>query len=166
MKLRIEQDTNAESPSQWGNTDLFLVAKHRDFYVPAPGEKTIPQYAEEVVNQFKKTHRAFPIEAYIHSGVVLAMSQEGNFPDRRWDVSQVGFAFVSKADWKTKPKARKAAESLLAEWNQYLSGDIWGYIIEDDDGKHLDSCWGFYGRTYCEEEAQSALKSLEANAAP
>jgi len=159
MKYRIEQDTDAQSPSDLGDKDLFIVAKHRDFYVPAPGEKRVPEYANEVVEQFKKTHHVFPIEAYIHSGVVLAFSQEGNFPDRRWDVSQVGFAFASKKEWRVKAKAREAAASLIEQWNQYSSGDVWGYIIEDDEGNHVDSCWGFYGRAYCEQEAKSAMES-------
>lgn len=30
-------------------------------------------------------------------------------------------------------------------FDQYLRGEIYGFIIETVDGEHLDSCWGFYG---------------------
>lgn len=160
MKIRIEQDEDARSPSEDADNDIFLVANHSQFYVPEPGEKRVPDYADELIDRYRKTHWVFPIEAYIHSGVVLAFSREGNFPDRRWDVSQLGFIFVAKKVWRLSKSARKAAEALIEEWNQYLSGDVWGYIIEDDDGEELHSCWGFYGREYCEQAANEEAKSL------
>lgn len=83
------------------------------------------------------------------SGIALALSNTGNFPDRQWDVSQVGVVFVSKKDWRLSAKAREAAQSLIAEWNMYLAGDVWGYIVGDN------SCWGFYGQEHCIEEAKS-----------
>ncbi len=157
MKLEIVQDENPSSPAEWGNTDVFLVANHRQFYVPVPGEKRLPQYANDLADRFAKTHHIFDLEAYIHSGVVLALSREGNFPDRQWDVSQLGYVFVSKKEWKTREKAREAALGLIETWNQYLSGDVWGYIITDDEGNDVESCWGFYGEDAAREEGESML---------
>ena len=161
MKYQIKQDENALSPNEDGDTGLFLVANHRGFYVAEPGEKRINCGAAELVQKYKKTHHIFPIEAYIHSGVILALSHEGNFCDRQWDVSQVGFIFVAKSEWRLNKSARKAAESFLTTWNQYLSGGVWRYVIEDEEGNHLDSCGGFYGKDYCESEAKSAMKALD-----
>lgn len=141
FSLRIEQDTDAQSPEEWGDDALFLVADHRQFYVKPPKESTF----ESVVEDYKKTHHVFGLEAYIHSGVVLALSREGSFPDRNWDVSQLGAVFVSKQEWKTRKAAEKAARGHIETWNQYLSGDVYGFIVEDSDGEHVDSCWGFYG---------------------
>ncbi len=52
-------------------------------------------------------------------------------------------------------QAKDAAEVLIETWNQYLSGDVYGYRLfynpadlnedEIDDMDELDSCWGFYG---------------------
>lgn len=137
------------------------MAKHSDFYVPEPGQKRIEITAKELVEKYKKTHWIFPIEAYIHGEVRLAFSGTGNFPDRRWDVSQVGFVFATKNDWRLSKSAKRAAEAKINQWNQYLSGDVWGYVIEDENGKTLESCWGFYGRDYCEKEGQSMLNALK-----
>jgi hypothetical protein len=164
MKYRIEQDTDATSPSDWEHKSLFIVANHRDCYIPEPGQKRIPSDPAEVVGNWKRTHWVFGLEAYIHSGVVLALSGEGNFPDRQWDVSQLGFVFVAKKEWRLRKSARKAALSKVAEWNQYLSGDVWGCIVEDDDGNEVDSCWGFYGREYAESEGKRMLDAAIAAA--
>jgi len=164
LQLRIEQDENPNSPSEWSDTGLFLVANHRDCYIPEPGEKRITNDAQELVEKWKATHHIFGLEAYIHSGVTLELSDEGNFPDRQWDVSQLGFVFAAKDEWKTRRQARKAAESLISTWNMYLHGDVWGFIIEDENGNHVDSCWGFYGREYCEKEGNSALQLAQKKA--
>ena len=64
----------------------------------------------ERLGELNKKYFYFGLEAYIHSGVVLALSHEGNFPDRQWDVSQLGLVFVAKTEAKTREKARKLAE--------------------------------------------------------
>ena len=44
------------------------------------------------------------------------------------------------------------------EYLRYLEGDVWGFEIYDDENGHvIDSCWGFYGREYCEQRAQEML---------
>ncbi|HRZ15236.1 MAG TPA: hypothetical protein P5110_07000 [Candidatus Omnitrophota bacterium] len=102
--------------------------------------------------EYCKKYRIFGLEAYIHGGVVLALSHEGNFPDRRWDVSQLGLVFVSKEEWKTRKKARKAAQGLIETWNQYLSGDVYTIVREDYDKEknqiNYDCVGGYYGREY------------------
>jgi len=162
MKLTLKQDEDARSPQEDSDDGLFLIAGHRQFYVPFPGDDRLNKDKVEV---YKKTHHMFAVEAYIHSGVALAFAHEGNFVDRQWDVSNpVGYIFASKEEWRLTKSARKAAESLLETWNQYLSGDVWGYVIEDDEGNHIDSCWGFYGEKYAREEGESALKYAEKHA--
>lgn len=171
--IGIYQDDYNESPDEWGNEDLFLVAFHRDFEVERKGfEKEICQtmvdddtYSEadgetiERVKEIKKKYHIFGLEAYIHSGVVLALSYEGNFPDRRWDVSQLGLVFVEKESWKKEKEAKKAAENLIETWNQYLSGEIYNFLAESADGEHIDSCGGFYGDYHGDllKEAKSSI---------
>jgi hypothetical protein len=52
--------------------------------------------------------------------------------------------------------ADEIAESILHEWNTYLSGDVWIYDVEDDEGESLDSCGGCYGREHALEMAKEA----------
>lgn len=165
----IYQDENYDqSPDEWGDDGRFLVGFHRDFTVEREGfsqdvcrsivnPEDYPEYKEEA-KDIKKRYHVFPLEAYIHSGVALAIGREGTFPDRQWDVSQLGLVFVSKTEARTKATARKAALGLIHTWNQYLSGDVYGYVIrEEGDEEHIDSCWGHYGMEYAREQAQEAL---------
>lgn len=157
LTVRLEQDTYEEQPE--GDSSAFLCAWHnREFYVAPPGVKGHfdPQ---AVIDQYKGTHWIFPLDAYIHSGVSLALAGEGgHWPDQQWDVSRnLGAIFCAKKEWRMRKKAEKYARAVVEEWNQYLSGDVWGYIVEDQDGETLESVWGFYGSEYAEKEARAAL---------
>lgn len=69
------------------------------------------------------------------------------------------FATQETADMTGVP-AEKYEEALrqdLETWNTYLSGDVYGIVVEDADGREVDSCWGFYGLDYAREEAASML---------
>lgn len=160
LTLTISYDHDSDGPSDWGDDGLFLIANHREFYVLPPGVKREDGFpdAEDMIAKYKKTHHIYGLEAYIHSGVVLALSGEGNFCDRRWDVSQLGLVFASKKEWRLKVKARKAAEGLINTWNQWLGGDVYHFSIEDADGDHIDSCGGFYGIEHVREDANASLE--------
>ena len=160
----IVPDDDAQSPQENQDQGLFLVASHRSFSVPEPGQKRPPSDPGELLERYKATHWIFPIEAYIHGGVHLSLSGTGNYPDRQWDVSQLGFVFAAKSEWRSQAAAREAAAGLLETWNQYLSGDVWGYVIKDGD-EEVESVWGFYGHDYCEEEAKRAMAGLSDDAA-
>ncbi len=185
----LVQDDNAMSPDEDEDEGLFLVGYHRDFtvnrekrkYDKETGRSTVidngisKELAQHIANGGKyedgsidseakdyiKKYHIFGLEAYIHSGVVLALSNEGNFCDRQWDVSQLGLVFVSKEEWKTRVKAREAAIGLIETWNQYLSGDTYGIVKEtyDKDKEQLDhdACWGFGGYDYALESLKTEI---------
>ncbi len=163
LTVKLFQDTDAQSPQDWGDTGLFLVANHRQCYIPEPGEKRIDCDFDTLVEKWKDTHWIFPLEAYIHSGVVLALAYTGNFPDRQWDVSQLGAVFASKKEWRLSKSARKSAEQHVKTWNEFLAGDVYGYEVEDENGNSLDSCWGFYGHEYAEQQAREAAQHANKN---
>jgi len=60
-------------------------------------------------------------------------------------VSQLGLVFVNKTEAKTKKIARGLALDLIKTWNDYLSGNIYGFMIEDELGNEKGGCWGYYG---------------------
>ena len=156
--IEICQDEDAQSPDKWDTSEVFLTAYHSDFGVPSDivskeecqalstGEPGDYEVEKERIEELKKKYWHFGLEAYIHSGVSLALSYEGNFPDRRWDVSQLGLVFIAKSSAKTRKRAKKLAEDLIENWNDYLSGNVFGFSTSDDkNGIEIDSCWGFYG---------------------
>ncbi len=63
---------------------------------------------------------------------------------------------TSPADWD---------EPSEEDWELFRNGDVWGYVVMDGAGAHLDSCWGFYGYDYAQQEAREALESTAAHLA-
>lgn len=119
--------------------------------------------AERIAAEVEKVALILPLYLYDHSGLTMRTSGF-HCP---WDSGQVGFIYTTLAKVREEyslkrlsPKARKNALTILEgeveTFDQYLRGDVWGYIVEDDNGDHLESCWGFYGDEYCLTEARRA----------
>ena len=47
-----------------------------------------------------------------------------------------------------KEKVRKYLQAEVEGYDQYLTGDVYGFILEG--GGQDDSCWGFYGSNFIE----------------
>lgn len=163
-KIVIYQDENYDSPDEWGDDDLFLIFDHRDFCIKRKGFDP----AEIFENGEKmKGYHVFRCYAYIHSGIALSVGGH-SFPDARWDVSFKGFWLVKRVkgwSWR-REVARKIAEGFCETWNQYLSGDVYGFRLFslDENGKKLeeiDSCWGFYGDEGIEQIIEECKSTID-----
>jgi hypothetical protein len=125
-----------------------------------------------------------PLYLYDHSGISISMGRGGNpftaFDPGNWDSGMVGFTFMTKAmilkNWMLPENARltpalklKALDLMEGEtqtYDQFLTGDVYGYVVErmepdadeDDDGENVDSCWGMFGLDYAIEEGRAVLK--------
>lgn len=93
-----------------------------------------------------------PVYLYDHSGRSLSTTPFGC----RWDSGQVGYIYASLKDvndagheWKRwsekrRAKVREWLVDEIAEFNEYINGNVYGFRIMEGD-KEVDSCWGFYG---------------------
>jgi len=84
------------------------------------------------------------------------------------DCSCDGVIFMAVSDMKNRgfTDRERAIECLKSEaetYGQYASGDVYGFVIEDEHGEHIDSCWGFYGLEYCISEAKGIASRLDCN---
>jgi len=77
---------------------------------------------------FEKEYYVFPVIAYIHSGVVLSLKANQYPFNDRFDSCCNGFVLLKRSEFN-EGKSYQVAESLIKEWNQYLSGDVWYYIL-------------------------------------
>ena len=154
MGVKIYRDPDPQSPEDNGNTDMFLIANHRQFHVSRKGITCDGDTPKEN----KADYHVLPLIAYIHSGVALSLRHDGYPFNDHWDSGQVGWVLVRKRYGFRN--IRNAAESLVQEWNSYLSGECYGYVVELPDGPDLDSCWGFAGDIkYCIAEAKRAAEA-------
>lgn len=101
-----------------------------------------------------------PVFIYDHSGITINTTGF-SCP---WDSGKVGYIYVTGKrirqwfGWKriTEARRKRAWETLISEVNtydQYLTGQVYGFVIPDMD----ESCWGFYGKDYMIEEVHSII---------
>jgi len=163
----LVRDDSGESPEAWDDEYAFLVHYHRDFEIHKDDiitEDDASRLAQgEKIDQ-QKDYYIFPVEAYIHGGVSLTLSSfQGMLPQGHYefDTSRVGLVLVNKKEVKTKKQAQARAEGLVESWNLYLSGDVYGTVIEKYNKNKIqtsqDATWGYYGY----KDAMKELKTYE-----
>lgn len=166
LTVRIERDDHSESPRVDRDNLGTLVIWHPRYRLGDAGPHECPENPGDFVAWATRENAVWlPVYLYDHSGLAVSTTPF-SCP---WDSAQVGFIYATvdhmRATYCVKrvTEARRfdAANDLKAqveELNQFLTGDIWGYVIEDADGEHVESCWGLYGIDYAKEEAARALR--------
>ena len=97
-----------------------------------------------------------PLYLYDHSGITMNTTGFSC----RWDSGQVGFIFVSKNDVRkeygvkriSKKLREKVTKLLIGEvetYDKYLTGDVYGYEVTDENDNLIESCWGYYDEDEC-----------------
>lgn len=90
-----------------------------------------------------------PLYLYDHSGITMNTTGFSC----RWDSCQVGWIYITPEEIKKEysveninDELKKKVIDLLRNevkiYDQYLTGDIYGYSIDEPIN---DSCWGFFG---------------------
>lgn len=148
MKLEIVQDTDAESPLDWDGRLGRIVCWHRRYKLgdeqPTIGsQEWLAENADDIFV-------ALPVYMYDHSGITIRTTPF----ECRWDSGQLGHIYCTKQnavhygfrlDDDAIDVIEKALVEEIAQYDQYLRGDVWGFRLLTDDDELVDSCWGFYG---------------------
>jgi hypothetical protein len=104
--------------------------------------------------------------ARIYHGATVVEHRPYNGP---WSIFYLTREVADGPDGTPDPAAYVAGE--IATWDQYLEGDIYGYVLEERviwraDGRPsreswevVDSCWGFYGREDVASEARAVFRA-------
>jgi len=165
-KLRIIQDESPESPREWDNL-ATMVMLHKLYNLGDKHHYSDFDSWDALKAQIESTHDVeviLPVRMYDHSGIALSTGSGYPF-NCPWDSVMVGFIFVTSESIKScfgdvtiddefRSKITQQMQGELETYNQYLAGDVWGFILEIpkpacETCGHVeyeeDSCWGFYG---------------------
>lgn len=126
---------------------------------------------ESYLRKEREAVLVFPLQLLDHSGLKIKIGSNGFVGDEQgWDTTNVGFIYVSKEDIvkeygaideETLANAQKVLEGEVEEYDSYLSGDAYGYVIRDPrDGEVVDSCWG-YRATDIKEATKEAVAVVD-----
>jgi hypothetical protein len=169
LVIKIFQDIDASNP----RTDFehlgTIYHTHRNYDL---GERMDLEEIQAIMQN--PDFISVPVFMYEHGNVMLKTSGFSC----QWDSGQVGIIAVEKSkvlkDWQRKKFSKKLEAQVIScltsevqEFSDYLSGNVYGYVIEKpthcescshNDAEHVDSCWGFIGDyEYCLKEAISNL---------
>lgn len=118
----------------------------------ADPEMTVEDFERHAMDRFDELYFHRTVYLYDHSGLSVSL---GGF-SCPWDSGPVGIIFVrkdeaqkeycmTKRELTIEEYVDKIMESEIKVFDQYLQGDVYGFILRNGDGEEVDSCWGFYG---------------------
>ena len=165
----MHDDDNLYNPREDDNYGIMACA-HKRYSLSDEGEEIqVGEFSswEEVEEYLIKECGAIiilPLWLYDHSGISISTrSFLGRAHHADWDSGRVGFIYTTREriermqGWKKLTKKRleaveKYLEGEIKVFDQYLTGDVYGYRISVDD-EEVDSCWGIFGLDWAKKEA-------------
>jgi hypothetical protein len=195
LTVTIHYDDSPESPREWDNIGTIW-AKHPRYRLGDEGAGDPFRfglddcvYWHEVEARITREYPGaivLPFYLYDHSGLRCSTATfAGRAQHATWDSGQVGVVYAlperireTQMFRRISAKARASAEEgiagEIAAFDQYLSGQVYGYTIEritrDEEGEEtgreeLDSLWGCFGLAYVREIAREEAERLLAEPA-
>ena len=177
FNIKIETDGDPADPREWDNLGT-MICFHSRYNL---GDKTNYNHDDynswsELLEDIKKKDNpaiVLPLYLYDHSGLRMKVGSFAGFLPQghaEFDSGQVGFIIatkkaikesfmVKKIIKKTLAKAEKILRGEIETYDDYLSGNVFGFIVEDEEGENIDSCHGFYGEAG-EKNAIAEAKSI------
>ena len=158
-RLKVVHDSSPESPREWDNLGT-MICFHNRYDLGDKHNYSSDDYSgwEEMKQALIKEENPaviLPLYMYDPSGISISTSPFSC----RWDSRQIGFILVSKkkaleefggkiVTKKLKERLEKILEGEVETYTQYVEGEVYGFVIEDEYGEHVDSCYGFFGSDF------------------
>lgn len=181
VTVKLYPDDSPDSPRDWDNVAV-MACDHRRYDL---GDGTLADLIGRDLDGFKSMAHlkrylgiakdaavVMPLYLIDHSGISMSTGSFNYCDPQGWDSGIVGIAWVTRAKARAElianegetlaDAARRCIQGEVATYDQYLTGDVYGYVVESQDGTHLDSCWGFYGIDEVRSEARSMAEACAA----
>ncbi len=163
--LELHRDDSPASPREWDNLGT-MACFHQKYDLGDEGhgiDHTEFGGWDEMETWIRHENPdcvILPLYLFDHSGITMSTTsaQFRACDGAGWDWGQVGFIFVSRdkinaeCGGRTDEQIEEQLRGEVETYDQYLTGDIYGFILRDKPcetcdgpGEDLDSCWGFYG---------------------
>ena len=182
--LELRYDRHEKMWQLWGTYYLFPLMSSRDAEFGIIEEyEDVTWLVDDIIEALPQEDKwkllekhaqiiFMPLFIYDHSGITMNTCGYSC----RWDSGQVGYIYTDrktildlnayyrnkkgKSTKITKNNWKKAAylwmEGEVEEYDQYLTGEVYGiieeeYDVEDDTWEETDSCWGFFNSKFGSE---------------
>jgi len=165
VRCRIIQDPDPESPREWDNLGTMVCFSKSYNLGDPPGRKHDFENPYQFLEFLRKNEgKVLVLPLYLMDHSSLSISVDDTMfrmvDSVGWDWGQVGWIYVTYEDIrkaygvrrvtrKVLDKAKKLLIAEVEEYNQYLQGNVMGFIIEEhhptECWRTIDSCFSFYG---------------------
>jgi len=167
--IKIVRDPEPPSPLEYDNYTKILC--RRDLTVDLGDVQSSDALLnrEDVVDRLAELgeHVAAILPVYgveLQRGLWSVSTEERSNARRR-----IGWAYVTAELAVEMGSGQESVETFeryiredVKTYDDYLSGDCYGYLVEGRDGDVLESCWGFYGDLeYVRSEARAAAENVD-----
>lgn len=170
--LKVYVDPYPQNPLEW--FDLGTVAyKHSHYKLGTEvindpidwlEEKLGIPHKREYTNQrlkfledrfLNRDYIGLPLYLYDHSGITISTTPF-SCP---FDSGQVGYIYTSKENireiygYKQITQERRkhilrVFEQVIHEFDMYIRGEHYGFVVEDENGDEIESNWGYIGADF------------------
>lgn len=168
LTIKIFTDMNASNPRENDNLATMLCKKGNRNGLGDDHGLDLDEIKAFIE---RKDVISLPLYVYEHGGITMKTGTSNPF-SCPWDSGLAGYIAVTKQRVKeemarpgklrkdginhelhpikviTKKDLERVYDMLrgeVKEYDDYLTRNVYGYVIEEEDGTHVDSCWGFYG---------------------
>lgn len=164
--LKVGYDPDPENPNKGGYTESTFSCFH-GIYDLSCDKNEFNSPADLDVYLKSPDVLSLPLYLYDHSGITIKTTPFSCL----WDSGQVGYVHITKDQVRSLFGVKRLTKKVLIEvyeylraevatFDQYLTGQIFCFEVEDQDGNTVDSCYGFYEETECREEGMSHINRL------
>lgn len=151
--LHITHDEYSDSPREWDNVTTMACGHRRYRLGDDTGYDTgdYNSWADmrEVIEADNDVLIIKPLYLYDHSGITISTTPFSC----QWDSGQVGWVYITKESWVAMMGATEPLPALMEDvidsevntYDQYLTGEVYSFSLENGEGESIDTCGGFYG---------------------
>ena len=160
--IKIYTENDPQNPrEEWENFGK-MVCFHRNYKLGDKHSFSV-ESLQEFLDENKDKIVALPLYLYDHSGMTMSAKPFSCI----FDSGQVGVIYATYEDIRKAYKIKRVSPKILEQvksrllsevevFDRYLTGQVYGYVVEDSKGNDIDSCWGYYESPesvveYCEE---------------
>ena len=151
-KVHIFSDFDAQDPRKDFDTPTIMVCFHRHYDLGNDdhGYTLDDNLPQQLFDDHGQGSIVIPLYLLDHSG--LRMRAGRGFSDcdpGHWDSGQAGWIICPEQaitdEWEgDRDRAQGYLYTEVAVYDAWLVGFVYGYVVENRFGEHVDSCWGFF----------------------
>jgi len=179
LTIKIHYDDSAESPREDENLGTMWIPRTNRYIT---GDTNAGNEFSFELTDFATVQKLFAaierekpgtvvlcVNQYSHSGTTVWASrgpERSAFDSAGWDSGMAGIIYatpekirsqmeVNRVSAKLRERIYDYLEGEVKVYDQFITGDVFGYVVEDQNEDDLGSCWGFYGMEDVEREAKA-----------